>query len=165
MSKKIADFFRITWTKVVIILVILLILTPIISSFVYPSDVGGSASGSAYWQTKTFWGVYPFTLAAIQKTCDSSNVCENHFILYIFDASGIFSNGEQSSGGQLRDIGIGSVWVQTWGKSTNKTSLVTEFILDFVINLVICYLLACLIMLVYTSIKQNKQKVKAQIAN
>jgi hypothetical protein len=142
MINKFAEFFKITRIKIIIILVILLVITPIISTLFYPSDFGGAASGQAYWQTKTYLGIYPFTFIGIEKDCNSLDVCSYHLIDKSYP---ILTSGSILFTDNARYSKLFHRMIPNY----------IDFLLNIIINLAICYLVACFLILLYIKIRKK----------
>jgi hypothetical protein len=148
------NFFKPTWRKVITALIILLVITPLFSMWLYPSRGGGAASGQAYFKINTFWGVYPFVFLGIEKTstypCNFRNgetcdaVSRNHLM---FAVHGVLSNGDMggSSIGSSYSLGIFGLMIPDW----------VDFLLDVIISFIISYVVSCVCFFGFVRIKEH----------
>src|SRR5687767_13557978 len=96
------SFFANFRKKALLSLAVIFILTPILSIFFYPSYNGGTASGSAVWENKMTWGIYPFVFMGLERECsyntgdrekwnEQNYSCSHHLTWTVF---GIITGGE-----------------------------------------------------------------------
>jgi hypothetical protein len=146
----------VTGRKILATLLILFLLTPLASIFLYPQYAGGAASGAAYWKNRMSWGVYPYVFMGLREFCvypcdfrhgaTCPAACSDNLVYEIY---GVLTGGGHYSGPLSFPTGSTGY---AYGIPVPSD---VEFVLDLLISFAICYALVSMVSFAYGKLKHR----------
>lgn len=153
------EIFEKTKLKLLIVLLIIFVITPMISVFFYPSYAGGTASGSAEWENKITWGIYPFVFMGVRKSsvyhCNFriEEKCKpTESINMAYTVYGVLTGGGYTISSPM-DLGIFDMYGYSNGR---PISAGMEFFVNILINLVISTIIVFFFFFIKSRINFNR---------